>query len=118
LIVDARASASSRAAPKKRVFFLFSGDFLYEFVFKRITPSQWPPMDKLSQLTKGYYSEDADIVAFFDSAFETFWRTMATHQLPADEPGFSNSVPSTTAEAQKALDHRRREDKGAATTEK
>src|ERR1043165_734226 len=73
-----------------KVFFLFSGDFLYDFVFK-ILPDEdrvGMNMKKLSSLTKGYYTDDKDLVEIFDNIFESFFSKMPELQPRYSEEFF------------------------------
>jgi hypothetical protein len=57
-----------------RVFFLFSGDFLYDFVFKVLQGKV--DMSRLQQLTKGYYSDDPELLKVFNNIFWSFSKKM------------------------------------------
>ncbi|MFH1049653.1 MAG: hypothetical protein V1779_01840 [bacterium] len=57
-----------------KLFFLFSGDFLYDFVFKFIEDKI--SLKKLLDLTKGYYSEDNHILNIFSNLFWNFSKNM------------------------------------------
>lgn len=57
-----------------RVFFLFSGDFLYDFVFKVFKGKV--DMLRLQQLTKGYYTDDKDLLRIFSNIFWNFSKRM------------------------------------------
>jgi hypothetical protein len=73
------SGAVVREEPKAlKVFFLFSGDFLYDFVFKILPPEDRESvnMKKLSALTKGYYTDDEELVEIFDNIFTSFSKNM------------------------------------------
>jgi len=57
-----------------RVFFLFSGDFLYDFVFKVLDGKV--QMSQLQQLTKGYYTDDPALLKIFNNIFWNFSKNM------------------------------------------
>ena len=57
-----------------KMFFLFSGDFLYDFVFKILQGKL--NMTKLQQLTKGYYTDDQELLKIFNNIFWNFSKNM------------------------------------------
>jgi preprotein translocase subunit SecG len=84
---DADKKITIKSEPLK-VFFLFSGDFLYDFVFKILPDKDREGMNmkKLSALTKGYYSDDKELVKIFDDIFSVFSKNMPElKQWKADE---------------------------------
>jgi hypothetical protein len=56
------------------LFFLFSGDFLYDYVFKIL--QETVPMTELQQLTKGYYTQDIKLLKIFSNIFWNFSKNM------------------------------------------
>jgi hypothetical protein len=82
-VVDKKSDpdGATEAQPKEydplRVFFLFSADFLYDFVLRELAPDKWPSdMSMLSRLTKGYFLDERETVKFFNAVFTTFWDRM------------------------------------------
>lgn len=76
-------------SPKaKRVFFLFSGDFLYGFVFKLLKKEDFDgiTMERLSGLTKGFFTEDGQIVKLFTAFFDKCFTEMPEYKNQPGQP--------------------------------